>query len=202
MRKLFAALFLFLLPLMASPGQVRSVSDIPGAAGGPIDTEVLQYDDGTYQWLAWQGVYRGTWFNPEDFFPGNPGFLLEMMEWWLYENQANPWDTSDIYASIWLGDQNGPQVLLDSRLITGGCTYYDPPLPIEGQFWGIVNCTQGQNVTLSVFGDGTPGEHSFFSDDFMVWESWGDVGDYMIRAHGSCEMPFGATTWGSLKALF
>ncbi|MDD3942743.1 MAG: hypothetical protein PHR90_09745, partial [Sphaerochaetaceae bacterium] len=132
-------MYLFLLPLMADSGQVLFVSDIPGTAGGPTDTEVLQYDDGTYQWLAWQGVYRGIWFNPEDFYPGNPGFLLETMEWWLYENPANPWNTSGIYASIWLGDQNGPQVLLDSRLITGGYTYYDPPLPIEGQFWGIVN---------------------------------------------------------------
>ncbi len=207
MRKPFAALFLFLLPLMANAGQVRIESDIPGAAGGPTDTEVLQYDDGTPQWLTWGGTYRGTWFNPDNFLPDNNGFYLTMMEWWFYQSPGAPWDTDDFYAQIWTGDQNGPQVLLDSQLITAYhgmpvYTYYDPPLIIEGQFWGLVNTGLSAGGWPSVLADGTPGEHSFFSDDFIIWESWGDMGDYLIRAHGAYALSIESTTWGELKALF
>jgi len=207
MRKPFAALFLFLLPLAAFAGQVGIGSDIPAAAGGPTDTEVLQYDDGTPQWLTWGGMYRGTWFNPDDFLPDNDGFYLEMMEWWFYQSpNTDPWDTCDFYAQIWTGDQNGPLVLLDSQLMTAihgmpVYTYYDPPLWIEDQFWAIASTELSAGGWPSVLADGTSSQHSFFSDDFMVWECW-DLGDYFIRAHGAYALTLDATTWGELKALF
>jgi hypothetical protein len=207
MRKPFAALFLFLLPLMAVAGQIRIVSDIPGATAGPTDTEVLQYDDGNPQWLKWGGTYRGVWFDPGDFYPENNGFSLEMMEWWFYQSPGtDPWDTSDFYAQIWTGDQNGPLVLLDCQLVTayhGGpvYTYYDPPLWIEEQFWAICSTELSGGGWPSVLADGTPSGHSFLSDDFMVWECW-NLGDYFIRAHGAYTLSFETTTWGSLKALF
>jgi len=109
MRKPFAALFLFLLPLMAFAGQVRVESDIPGSPGGPTDTEVLQYDDGTPQWLTWGSTYRGVWFNPDDFLPDNNGFSLTMMEWWFYQSPGTPWDTDRISTPrSGLATRNGP----------------------------------------------------------------------------------------------
>ncbi len=207
MRKPFAALFLFLLPLMAFAGQVRVESDIPGTPGCPTDTEVLQYDDGTPQWLTWGGTYRGVWFNPDDFLPDNNGFYLTMMEWWFYQSpNTDPWDTNQFYAEIWNGDVNGPLTLLDQQLLTAihaapVYTYYDPPLWIEDFFWAVVNTEMSAGGWPSVFADGTPGGHSFYSDDFMVWEYW-DLGDYFIRAHGVYALSFESTTWGELKALF
>ncbi|MCD6587454.1 MAG: hypothetical protein J7K88_02790 [Candidatus Fermentibacteraceae bacterium] len=56
----------------------------------------------------------------------------------------------------------------------------------------------GWSSTLS---DGTPGTHSFFSDDFIIWEPWGDMGDYFVRA-GMLEWALANTTWGSVKAAF
>jgi hypothetical protein len=47
-----------------------------------------------------------------------------------------------------------------------------------------------------------PGDagHSFFSDDFIVWEPWGEMGEYYIKATGTFSL--NSTTWGAVKALF
>jgi len=53
----------------------------------------------------------------------------------------------------------------------------------------------------SILGDGTPGTHSYFSDDFMQWEPWGDTGNYFIRVKLP-EWVLDRSTWGSIKAVF
>jgi hypothetical protein len=210
MRKPFAALFLFLLPLVAVAGPGQARLDVPGYTGATTDTEVLQYDNGTFHWLTWGGMYRGTWFDTNDFVPDNNGFYLEMMEWWFFQHVSYPWDTNAFYAEIWTGDVNGPLILLDQQLVTAihatpVYTYYDPPLWIEDYFWAVVNTEMSSGGWPSILGDySMPGDagHSFFTDDFIVWEPWGEMGEYLIRAHGTFSMTLNSTTWGSVKALF
>ena len=197
-------LVLFVLPLAVFANMVRV--DLPVGSGG-FDVEVLQYDDGSAHWLTWGGTYRGVWFNTEDYLPGSTGFMLEAMEWWFFEHASYPWDTADFYAEVWNGDENGPVELLDSQLVSamhyaGAFTYYDPPLECESNFWGLINTTLSAGGWPSVLGDNTPGEHSFFSDDMIVWEPWGELGDYFIRAHGEFDLSLQTDSWGSIKALF
>ncbi len=197
-------LVLFVLPLAVFANMVRV--DLPVGSGG-FDVEVLQYDDGSAHWLTWGGTYRGVWFNTEDYLPGSTGFMLEAMEWWFFEHASYPWDTADFYAEVWNGDENGPVELLDSQLVSamhyaGAFTYYDPPLECESNFWGLINTTLSAGGWPSVLGDNTPGEHSYFSDDMIVWEPWGELGDYFIRAHGEFDLSLQTDSWGSIKALF
>jgi hypothetical protein len=198
--------FLLLLSIAASPaGSVRL--DLPGGGEDVLEDVTLQYDDGTPVWLNWGGVYRGVWFNTSDFQPGEFGFLLKSLEFWFYEHSAYPWETAQFYAEVWNGDQNGPVELLDSQEVTA--VHYaavfslcDPPLDCEINFWGLMNTNLSDGGWPSILGDGTPGEHSFYSDSMTVWEPWGLVGDYLLRAHGGYPVSLERTTWGAVKALF
>jgi hypothetical protein len=196
----------FLIALSSAVFANSARVDIPAGSGG-YDVDVLQYDDGSANWLTWGGTCRGVWFNTQDFMPGGTGFALEAMEWWFYEHSSYPWDTSDFYAEVWNGDGNGPVELLDSQQLSAVhyaavFTYYDPPLVAEDNFWGLINTTMSAGGWPSVLGDGTAGEHSFFSDDMIVWEPWGELGDYFIRAHGEFLLSLEGDSWGSIKALF
>ncbi len=204
MKGSLAALFLVSLALFAG----NIVVDLPGGSGGTDD--VLTYFNGTPHWLTWGGMYRGTWFNTEDFMPGSTGINLEQMEYWFYEStNTDPWDTDDFYSEIWNGDNMGPLVRLAQTVVTAyhyaPCYHtFDPDLPVEQNFWGLINTEMSAGGWPSVLGDySMPGDagHSFFSDDLIVWESWGEMGEYYIIAHeGGWSLD--ATTWGSLKALF
>jgi hypothetical protein len=206
MSKSFAVLFLFLLPLFA--GQVRVT---PGSTG-PTDTDILQYDDGTYNWLVWGGMYRGMWFNTQDFDPGSYVFYLEQMEYWFYEHPSYPWDTDQFYSEIWNGDDMGPLVQLAQGIVTAlhvSPVYhtFDPALVCEQNFWGLDNSEMSAGGWPSILASGTymgPPEHSYSSDDFIVWEPFPSdpyYGDWFIRAHGEFQS-LNSTTWGAVKALF
>ncbi len=194
---------LAILTMAAFASQIRV--DLPGGSGS-YDVDVLQYDDGSPHWLTWGGTYRGTWFNTDDFLPGSQGFLLQQMEYWFFEHSSYPWDTSEFYSEIWNGDDMGPLVLLAQGVVNAPhyapCYHnLDPALAVEQNFWGLINTTMSAGGWPSVLGDNTVGEHSFFSDDMIVWEPWGELGDYFIRAKGEFNS-LNSTTWGAVKALF
>jgi len=60
-------------------GSVR-IDPLP-VSGNPSEQNYLQYDDGTAQWLTWAGVYRGVWFNTEDFigFEWDPELIFDRL---------------------------------------------------------------------------------------------------------------------------
>ncbi len=142
-------------------------------------------------------------------FPAAPAFNLEQVEYWFYEHSSYPWDTADFYAEVWNGDEMGPLVLLAQESVTAlhVCTlllHLRPRLPEEQNFWCLINTEMSAGGWPSVLGDfSQPGDagHSFFSDDFIVWEPWGEMGEYFIRAHGYF-LALNSTTWGAVKALF
>jgi hypothetical protein len=129
------------------------------SAGSGSDV-VLQYDDGTAGWLTWGGLYRGVWFNAEDFAPGSQGFLLEFSEYWFYHHSSCPWDTDEFYAEIWSGDQNtGPGNLLDTQVATAvhysptHVSHYPPLVITEPDWWQLVNTEMSAGGWPSTLGD-------------------------------------------------
>ncbi|MCD4708754.1 MAG: hypothetical protein K8S62_13555 [Candidatus Sabulitectum sp.] len=189
------------LSLAAFAGQMAI--DLTPVAGSDYDW--LQYDDGTAAWLTWGGMYRGVWFNIEDFFPGATSYYMDASQFWFYHHSSYPWDTSDVYLEIWNGDAMGPTNQLDQTMVTA--VHYTPiyaeystTLTTEGNFWALANTELSAGGWPSILGDGTAGVHSFFSDDFIVWEPWGEMGDYFIRVVYYWALD--NSTWGSLKATF
>lgn len=169
------------------------------------DTDCLQYDDGTPGWITWGGLYRGVWFNIDDFYPEAVGTLIHQSEFWFYHNASYPWDTSDVYLEVWDGNSTGPTTMLDRTLATAThlsavIVTYIPPLEAEGDFWLLVNTELSSGGWPSQLSDGTPGTHSFFSS-FTGWEPW-DMGDYLIRAYVEVDLELSQTSWGSLKLVF
>ena len=178
------------------------VEDLP-VGGGSVDLVYLQYDDGSIAWMTWGGMYRGVWWNVEDFQPGASGFILEYAEWWLYPEI--PGDTTECYLEIWTGDSAGPVLLLDRTLSMWppGCVNYDPPISCGTDFWAVLNTELSAGGWPGILGDGTTPavNHSFYSDDFLTWEPW-VLGDYFIRCEGEFEMGLDGCTWGEIKAIF
>jgi len=171
------------------------------------NTDCLQYDDGTPGWITWGGVYRGVWFNVNDFYPEAVGTLIYQSEFWFYHHASYPWDTCDVYLEVWNGDLAGPTTLLDRTLATA--THYSPvfvpyipPLEAETEFCLLVNTELSAGCWPGIIGDGTPGTHSFYGDDFTVWEPWGVMGDYFIRVYIDANLELSQTSWGSLKLVF
>ena len=204
MNRALAPLLLLSLPLLA--GNVRV--DLPGGSGSTDDQ--LTYYNGTASWLTWAGVYRGTWFNTDDFLPGSTGFLMNHAEYWFYEHNLYPWDTDTFYSEVWNGDQTGPQVLLAQDVVTAlhyaPCYHVIiPDLFTEQHFWCLINTEMSGGGWPSILSDWSmPGDagHSFYSDDFVMWESWGDYGEYYIVASWWYVSSLEKTTWGAVKALF
>ncbi len=206
MRSLFATLTMAACCLAA--GGVRL--DEPVYCGGTDD--LLQYDDGSAVWLTWGGLYRGTWFDTQDFVPGSIGLECNYTEYWFYHHSSYPWDTSSFYAELWNGSSLGPLVLLDQTMVTAAHfapvqADYNPPIATEQKFWGLVNTEMSAGGWPAVLGDNTPNttDHSFYSDDFIVWEPWiisgATASDYLLRAEGwMCA--FGSSSWGAMKGLY
>ena len=199
-----AIAILAVLSLAALAGQVAvNLDPIQGS-----DADWLVYDDGTANWLTWGGMFRGVWFNIEDFVPGETSAGINESEFWFYHHADHPWDTSDVYLEIWNGDAMAPTAQLDQTMITA--IHYAPvfatyatPLIAEGNFWALANTEMSAGGWPALLGDGTPGVHSFFSDDFIIWEPWGDMGDYFVRVNADIPaLALDNTTWGSLKATF
>ncbi len=202
MNKPLALLLIFFLS-----GFAGSIRIDPVHAGGSTDQDYLQYDDGSAYWYIWDGQWRGVWFNTDDFIPGMMGFDLSFSEYWFYHHAIYPWDVSDFYAEVWNGDYMTPTVLLDQTQVTAihyaPCfANYNPQLEAEKDFWGLVNTEMSSGGWPAILGDNTPPsvDHSYYSDDFFVWEPWG-MGDYFVRV-GNFPSALDNVTWGGIKAIF
>ncbi|RKZ03331.1 hypothetical protein DRQ21_06060 [Candidatus Fermentibacteria bacterium] len=199
-----AIAILAVLSLAAFAGQVAvNLDPIPQK-----DADWLVYDDGTPAWLTWGGMYRGVWFDVQDFVPGATGASIEQSEFWFYHHSSYPWDTSDVYLEIWNGDNTAPVTQLDQTMVTAihyAPVYatYSTPLAGEQNFWALANTEMSSGGWPAILGDGTAGTHSFFSDDFIIWEPWGDMGDYFVSVYATPTTgALDNSTWGSLKAAF
>lgn len=137
------------------------------------------------------------------------------MEFWFYHHASYPWDTSDFYAEFWSGESTGPSSILNSGLCTA--VHYAPvtsdlypDVPFwESETWGIVNTELSQGGWPSLLGDNTPNiaDHSFYSDDFIVWEPWIVTGsttsDFFIRLHETySQTSMASATWAGIKGLW
>lgn len=211
MRRVFLTLAIIAFTAFAGSSIPVPEGYIPG--GGSTDAEYLQYDDGSAFWLTWAGMYRGVWFNTDDFVPDKDGFALDFSEYWMYHStNTDPWDVSDFYAEIWNGDYMSPLVQLDTQMITAihyapVFAYYPTPLEAESNFWALENTEMSAGGWPSVLADNTvpAAEHSYFSDDFYVWEPWTSStgsGDFLIRVEGEFLSALDNDTWGGIKAIF
>jgi hypothetical protein len=169
---------------------------------------ILQYDDGTAQWLTWGGTYRGVWFHVEDFLPYDTE--VDTLEYWFYHHSSYPWDVTSFYAELWSGDESGPvtQLFQESVSAAHNTVIYvevDPPINPGPDFWVIANTEMSSGGWPALLGDNTPNwtgyDHSFFSDDFFAWEPWLNSNDLFIRC-GVNELGLVPVTWTELKALF
>ncbi len=205
-----AVAILVVLSLVAFAGQVA----VSGGSVVENDADWLVYDTGTLKYLTWGGMYRGVWFNVEDFVPGMVAADVEESSFWFYHHSSYPWDSSDVYLEIWNGDAMGPIAQLDQTMKTAvhgvpTTVAYSPVIEAEGNFWAIINTEMSSGGWPSVRGDDLiqASTHSYYSDDLIVWSPWGDpaaYGNYFIQVLAEL-IPSGAldnTTWGSLKATF
>jgi len=202
------ALQMLLLPLIGGNAPLDRPLPVPGT------DDLLQYDDGSAYWLSWSGLYRGTWFDVDEFLPGYSGFLLDNLEYWFYHHASYPWDTASFYSELYDGDAAAPAILLNQTSVTAvhyaPCyAMYYPPEQTEADFWGLVNTEMSAGGWPSILGDNTPNphDHSFYSEDFVAWTPWAIQGptanDFFIRANGIAGHPdLDQTTWGSIKTLF
>ena len=174
------------------------------ALAGQIAVDPCSVQEKDPEWLVYDD---GVWFNVKDFNPSGAGAIISQVEFWFYHHASYPWDTSDFYAEIWSGDSTCPISLLNQTQTTAVhyapvVVTYDPAIVCEAEFWVFVNTEMSSGGWPAILGDGTPGTHSFFSDDFTVWDPWGDMGDYFIRAYGEIALALDNTTWGELKTVF
>ncbi len=194
-----------LLLILLASGHAR----LDGPLAVPGSDDLLQYDDGTANWLVWSGLYRGTWFNTADFGLGF-SWLSSSSQLWFYHHASYPWDVSAFYCDLCNGLQTGPVTILDQTSVTAVhyqpvYAGYSPPISCEGNFWILVDTEMSAGGWPSVLGDNTPqtADHSFFSDDFIVWEPWIISGptanDFFIRS-GYTGLEEGS--WASIKAQF
>ncbi|MBD3369403.1 hypothetical protein GF402_03455 [Candidatus Fermentibacteria bacterium] len=174
--------------------------------------DMLQYDDGTSWWLTWGGLYRGVWFNTADFYGSQTEGTANQGEFWFYHyGSPYEWDTSSFYSELYDGGVSGPETELDQTSVTAT---HNSPVYVEyggiqtaEEFWQFINTEMSSGNWPSILGDNTPNsvDHSFFSDDMIVWEPWVIQGpganDYFDRM--SDWVPaLEEETWGSIKSLF
>jgi len=175
--------------------------------------ELLQYDDGSAYWLTWAGLYRGVWFDITDFDPYSTGFSAVNSQYWFYHHSSYPWDTSCFYAELWNGVFESPINRLNQTSMTAlhyTVIVVDYPggyIGTEGDFLSIVNTSMSSGGWPSILGDNSAHDpsHSFFSDDFIVWEPWlvggATANDYFIRMNGFVD-GLASASWGAIKGLY
>lgn len=202
------ALQILLLPLLSGSLQL----DRPLPVSGTDAT--FQYDDGTANWLTWGGMYRGVWFNAQDFSPYGIGCMIDNLEFWFYHHASCGWeDTASFYAELWNGGPTGPETMLDHTSVTAAhyvAIYmnYSPPIEVDADFWGIINTEMSSGGWPSNMGDNTPNpiSHSFYSDYLSPWYPWviqgATANDYLTRANGTLITGLDQLTWGAIKTLF
>lgn len=148
----------------------------------------LSYHGSTPEWFFSGGFYRGTWFHLGDFTPGATEFSIEWAEAWLY-----PTD-SPVYLEIWNGGVSGE--LLAQEELTGSVVWFSEPVITGPDFWCVLSSIE----PVTVLADGSPDGHSFFSDDFVVWEQF-DLGEFFISVGNETES-LNTTSWGTIKHTF
>ncbi len=205
MRRAFIVLAVYAFTAFAANAWIEGIP----VAGGGTDQDYLQYDDGFAYWFHWGGSWRGVWFNTDDFMPGMIAFVLDFSEYWFFHHVSYPWDVSDFYAEVWNGDYMTPMALLDQTQVTA--IHYTPvyanystPVVAGVDFWGLVNTEMSSGGWPSILGDNTAPsvDHSYYSDDFFIWEPWG-IGDYFIRIEGGfISGALDNVTWGEIKSSF
>jgi hypothetical protein len=86
---------------------------------------------------------------------------------------------------------------------------YSPTITTEANIWGLVNTSMSSGGWPAILGDNTPQfpSHSFYSDDFIIWEPWiiggaATANDYFVRARGVMIWALDSESWGSIKGLF
>lgn len=164
----------------------------------PGTDATLSYDDATANWLTWGGLYRGVWFNVTDF--GTTGtWEADNTEFWFYHSSNYPWDVTSFYAEIFNGGVSGPdasalnQTSVTATHYTAAYANYSSPVICEDQFWVIVDTDMSSGGWPSLLSDNTSQgvDHSFYSDDFIVWQPWVPSTVGLAR-----------TTWAEVKTLF
>ena len=198
MRLLFISVFV--LSLFAYAGQTDlDLDPIAGSARGTI----LKYDDGTPVWSSWDGIYRGVWFNLEDF-GFYTTFPVDETEFWFYHSTEHPWDISDVYIELWNGDATHPITQLSQDLVTAVsyapvCTVYPSPIIVQNNFWLLANTEFSSGGWPALLSDSTPGTHSFYSGNFIMWEPW-TLGDFIVSVESYLSLE--ASTWAGMKVIF
>ncbi len=183
-----------LMPAALISGQVRL--DEPVYI--PASHAQISYDDGTAYWLTWHGLYRGVWFNLADF-GGSGEWEADNTEFWFYHSSNYPWDVTSFYAEIFNGGVSGPdasalnQTSVTATHYTAAYANYSSPVICEDQFWVIVDTDMSSGGWPSLLSDNTSQgvDHSFYSDDFIVWQPWVPSTVGLAR-----------TTWAEVKTLF
>jgi hypothetical protein len=160
------------------------------SAASALGVQQLQYHNGSPHWLFNGGVSRGTWFDLEDFTPGATEFTVEWAEIWLYSSRA------PVYVEIWSGGGSGPGTLLAQQEITGDRVWFDEPVVTGSEFW----CVVASADQVCILADGEADEHSYFTDDGLVWECF-DIGEFLITVGNDAEA-LGQHSWGALKTVF
>jgi hypothetical protein len=210
MARLIFLLVLFAAGATAGRGSLRLEAPV---FVGETDA-VLQYDDGTAYWIAWEGLYRGVWFDVTDFAEAGTGFNAEFTEFWFYHLPSHSWDTSSFYAELWNGDAPvGPTYRLDQTTVIA--THYapvyanfSPTLGTESNFWVLENTIMSSSRMPSILADNSPNptSHSYYSNNFILWEPWilggATANDYFVRAGGDILGALDTESWGAIKGLF
>ena len=207
---LFITIILFLFSESASFNQNCDffiTADVAIVVYPPIPPPLdeLTYHDGTPYWLSWEGKYRGTWFNVNEFEPTHLGCQIEGAELWFYHHVGYPWDTSDFYLELWEGNTIAPVNQLESNLVTA--SHYTPVLCsfssshwVNSGFWLFINTEMSNGGWPSILGDSGPNftgsARSFVSSDFIIWEPWSsfEASTYLLSLEQD--------SWGQLKSLF
>lgn len=172
--------------------------------------DLLQYDDGTADWFTFEGEYRGTWFNLEDFYPAvdATGFVVNYAEVWFFHVSSQPWDASDFIGEITDGTPYSPGTVFAHD--TGTALHLSP-----FYLYPMATCTTSTDFTVTEIPQFSEfGAPSIASDvspalkprSFTVTSSVIDFWqyDFLIRVNGYPVPPveLARTTWASLKATF
>jgi hypothetical protein len=205
---MMCALQVLLLPLLAGNAPLDRPLSIPGT------DDLFQYDDGTAVWLSWSGLYREVWFHVQDLSPWYmEGTCVNSLEFWFYHHINYPWDTASFYAELWQNcDEIYPLTQLDQTSVMAShnapCfVNYSSPVNVDLDFGVVINTEMSQGGWPSILGDNSPNpyNHSFHTDDFIVWTPWIIQGptanDYIVRIY-AWVVNLEQNTWGSIKTLF
>jgi hypothetical protein len=196
-----------LAAILASPGAAATAVRAGPVPAGSTEA-VLQYDDGTAQWLMYDRTWTGTWFHLDDFCPGSPGMQVESVEFWFFHHTGiyhMIWASDWFQASLWEGS-GFPETLLDessAMAVHYSAAYLTYPAPVETgpDFWFVTELAEWNGSPTPV-GDREPQAvpHSFTTDDLAEWEPW-QAGDFLYRIHGGF-VDLESSTWGAIKGLF